>query len=451
LQRVANEPRGPPGPMIRTALRARRDPFGVLEDLAREYGDVVRLRLAGRSAYIVNDPELIRAILVDQAEAFPRGSVGPVTERLLGGSIVGSQGAKHHRKKAAAKPIVSHERLDDTLATATGLIGPATARWRTGETVDIAEAMSVLSIRVAAASIFSIRGEREAAELRRLLEGAMAAYELSLHPLGRLLDRVPTRAGRRARQSTLQLAELVGALVGERLRAPPAQRDALDILVAARLDPAGTEGLSPHDIRAIALDILIASHATIAHALAWTLYDMAGEPATQQRVSEEARNALVGGPLRLADLGHLRRARACFKEGLRLHPPVWAFVREAAAPVDLGGLRLPEGSLVVLSPRLTHRDARHFPDPARFDPERWAAHAPAPGGGITYFPFGAGPYGCLGDGLAMAQGTLVLALLLRSFSFERVGGAAPRENAAALQPEASVPLRVSRRPVVLPA
>jgi len=445
LQPSATIPRGPKGPAFVHALRARRDPFGTLERLARDYGDVVCLRLAGRRAYIINDPALIRGILVDQAKAFPRGAVSPLTERLLGGSIVGSEGADHHRKKAAALPTVNHERLERTLETAAREVDSLEAEWRPGSVRDVAEDMYALSMQIAASSLFSIRDPAKVAELRRLLESAMGGYQRSLHPARPLLDRFPSRRTREARDSTTRLLALVDGLVERRLASPPRQGDALDVLVGVRRGEGGSNWPSAPELRAIALDLLIASVATIGHALTWTLHDLAALPAVQEAVAGEAHFVLDGKAPGLAEVGQLNHAQACFKEGLRLHPPVWAFVRRTAGAVVIGGLALPSGAFVVLSPRLTQRDVRFFPEPSRFDPSRWAESAPPAGGGMTYFPFGAGPYGCLGEGLAMAQGTLVLAMLVRDFSFATAPGPPPQEPAAALQPRRPVLLGVHAR------
>lgn len=436
---------------VQYALRARRDPFGLLEDLVHDQGDVATLRVAGRMFTVLNEPTLIRSVLLDERKTFTRGSVTAATDRLLGGSIVAARGPAHDRRKEAARPVSSHAHAEAVLRATAASHELTAASWGAGGVLDIQHELSVLCARVAARACVSVEDEAETERLRAMLDGAMAIYERTLQPLAALLEHLPVRRTRQVKRATNDLHAWLDAKIDERAHATaPAgdahTGDALDILLAAGGGGGRPGSLSRDEVRGVLTDFLIASHSTIAHVVAWTLLDLAGDPETQREAAGEARAVLAGGgDPTFADLGKLVLARRCMKEGLRLHPPVWIILRRVLRDADFGGVHLPEGSYVVIAPRLTHRDERYFPEAARFRPGRWVHPAPAPEGGMTYIPFGGGEYVCSGEAWAMAQGTLALALLVRDFRFGRVGGPLPKEPAAAIQPPARVPLRVERR------
>jgi cytochrome P450 len=179
---------------------------------------------------------------------------------------------------------------------------------------------------------------------------------------------------------------------------------------------------------------------------------LAQHPDTQQRLAAELDVLPADGPLGWAQLPALPYTRAVVDEALRLYPPAWVITRRALDDDVVDGVAVPAGTLVVLSPWLLHRRPESWPDPLRFDPERFTGNAVQKGTGRgpargDYIPFGAGPRLCIGRDVALVQAVLILAALLRGRTVERPHGSAPvRVDAlVTLRPRGGLPLRLLER------
>jgi cytochrome P450 len=189
--------------------------------------------------------------------------------------------------------------------------------------------------------------------------------------------------------------------------------------------------------------LFVAGHDTIANALIWTWHLLGQSPHVEARLADQLRGVLGGRAATFDDLERLPYARAVLFEALRLYPPAWILTRQARTAYQTGGITLPSGTVVVVSQYLLHRDRRFFPEPLEFRPERWLEDGQASRPKLAYFPFGAGPRSCIGQGLAMVEGPIVLATLAarwRCRPLEPVD-AEPR---ATLRPRGPVPVRIER-------
>jgi cytochrome P450 len=216
-----------------------------------------------------------------------------------------------------------------------------------------------------------------------------------------------------------------------RRRADGSERgDALSMLLAARDAETGYRP-SDQQIRDEIMTLFVAGHETTANALTWALYLLAQSPDVDQRLGAAAQEG---------DDTYLHRV---IKEVLRLYPPAWIIGRETLRDVTLmDGSRIPANTTVFLAPLILHRRADYFPDPDRFEPDRWLGNDPPP---FAYVPFGGGARRCIGEEFAMREATIVLSALARGFQFEPVPGAvvgvAPLVT---LRPAGPVMLRVRR-------
>jgi cytochrome P450 len=176
---------------------------------------------------------------------------------------------------------------------------------------------------------------------------------------------------------------------------------------------------------------LLAGHETSAAVLAWALLMLALDPRAQERVADEA--AGLGEAPDLAALSRLRFTRDVFRETLRLYPPVPMMVRETVQPERFRDRDLAPAAQVVLSPWHLQRHERLWDAPDAFDPDRWQTERGRASARSAYLPFSEGPRVCPGAGLAMAEGVLLLSMLVRAFRFS------PTDRSA--QPVAHLTLR----------
>jgi cytochrome P450 len=168
--------------------------------------------------------------------------------------------------------------------------------------------------------------------------------------------------------------------------------------------------MSRAQIRDEAMTIFLAGHETTAQALSWTWYLLSANPQAEARLHEELDRVLSGRLPSAGDTDRLPYTRAVVAESMRLYPPAWSIARRALAELELGGYRITRRSIVVTSPWIVHRDARWFPEPERFDPERWLVEDPGRPRS-AYFPFGGGTRICIGERFAWTEAVLVLATL----------------------------------------
>jgi cytochrome P450 len=203
--------------------------------------------------------------------------------------------------------------------------------------------------------------------------------------------------------------------------------------------------MSDEQVRDEAVTILLAGHETTALALAWSWYLLAQHPQVEEKLHAEIDELLEGRPAGAEHLAELTYTRAVLAEALRLYPPAWAIARRALVDHELGGYTVPKGSIVFVSQALLHRDPRRFPDPDRFEPERWQGAEPPR---YAYLPFGAGPRLCIGERFAWMEGVLLLATLAGRWRLELVPGQRVElQPIVTLRPRRGIRTRVEERAV----
>ena len=204
--------------------------------------------------------------------------------------------------------------------------------------------------------------------------------------------------------------------------------------------------MSDLQLRDEAMTIFLAGHETSANAMAWTWYLLSQHPEVEEKFHEEINRHLGGRAPRMGDVMELSLTGRIFSEALRLYPPLWAVGRRAIVECQIGSYTIPPGSVVIISSFVTQRDPRWFPEPLRFDPERWQPAARSERPRFSYFPFSAGSRSCLGEAFASTEGVLCLATIGQKWKFRLAAGAP-----IALQPQLTlrarngIKMRVERR------
>jgi cytochrome P450 len=253
-------------------------------------------------------------------------------------------------------------------------------------------------------------------------------------PFTDILRRLPLPAVRRADRAIAQLDAIIYRIINERRASGEDRGDLLSTLLLAQ-DEEGSGGMTDLQLRDEVMTLFLAGHETTANALAWTWYLLAKHPEIEAELHAEV-DALGGDPTP-ADYPRLKFTERVFAESMRIFPPAWIIGRLALQTVRLGGWTIPRGAVVIVSQWVTHRDARWWPEPERFDPRRFADVAPALQPArpkFAYFPFGGGSRVCIGEGFAWMEGVLVLATIARTWRL-RLTSDEP------VQPQAVITLR----------
>ncbi len=405
----------PPGPkpiLPGTNLLAfRRDPIGFLTKLAREYGDIVHFRLGPQDIFLLNHPDYVKDVLVTNSHKFKKGRGLERAKRLLGEGLLTSEGEFHMRQRRLAQPAFHHQRLATYGAVMTAQAARLGQRWQDGAALDAHQEMARLTLAIVGQTLFGADVEAEAREIGAALTAALELFNTIFVPFSELLEKLPLPSTRRFKKARARLDATMYRIIQDRRASGEDCGDLLSMLLAARDVEGHTGSMSDEQLRDECMTLFLAGHETTANALTWTWYLLSQNPEVERKLHQEIDTALGGRLPAAEDLSRLPYAEMVLAEALRLYPPAWVMGRRALEPYSVANYEFPTGSIILLSQYVMHHDARFFPDPGRFDPQRWTPEARAARPRYCYFPFGAGPRQCIGEDFAWMEGVLVLATL----------------------------------------
>ncbi len=461
---------------LREQLRvARNDRLGGLGQIGADQRDLVRFSSLFGNVVLVNTPDLAHTVLVRNAKHFEksavlRGALYP----LAGEGLFTSEGELWRAQRKLMAPLFQ----PDAIAGYAGAMIDGASRvvdtWSDGATIDMARETTRIAMSVAGKTLFDIDTFEDADALGDALttvlewvgtatgSAPMVIQARASVMLGRIADRSPrfeTRlrqlsrramipirfpgARTRALEAALDFLERrVRRMIAERRADPGDRADLLSRLLAARDADSGT-AMSDKQVRDEVLTLFVAGHETTANALAWSLMLLCQNPDWHARARAEARAIATPSAADPAALPILTRV---FKEALRLYPPVYIFGRVASRETEIDGYAIPKGSVVLVSPFALHRRPDLWPEPERFDPDRFLPEAEAARARTAYLPLGAGPRVCIGSTFALTEGPLVLATVLgrADVALANPRGAEP-EPVATIRPKNGLPMRVELR------
>lgn len=437
-------------PLVGHAAALVRDPVRCFHDAVRERGSLVRLRVPGGAITLVAHPDDLRHVLHDRARRYVRGSSVDLIRPMLGNGLPLSDGEFWLRQRRTMQPLFARGRIAEMVGTMTRVARRYLDALRPGEEVSTHYLMMRITRDVIVETMFSdsIAGDAEALdEALATIEGYVARY--AMLPVAIPLW-LPLPDQRRFRRAIEVLDRLVYRLLEGRRAADPAAapRDLLDALLRAR-DPETGAAMSPREIRDEVVNIFFAGHETTANLMTWATLELTRRPEVEARVAAEVEAAIGAGEIHEEALRRLEYTHATLREVLRLHPPAWIFARQAAEDDELRGHPIRRGTTLLIFPYGTHRLPEFWPEPERFDPERFLRDPALGIGGVksyAYLPFGAGPHVCIGNHFALTEALIIAAVLARRGRLRalRPEEARPRP-AATLHVAGGLPARLEAR------
>jgi cytochrome P450 len=443
-------------------------PILLFEHLHRTYGNIACYKLFGTPIVFLNDPEYIREILVTQGSAFVKERTVRRMKLLLGEGLITSDDPIHIRQRRIAAPAFHRQRINAYADQIVACAAAQSERWgelflRQGEnggTLDIAAASMELSLEIVARTLFATEVTEGIRRINDEVNTIMELYHfIVVFPRIEAFMHLPLPGITKFRRSKARLDAVVDRLIREHkettARGEPDRGDLLSMLLAAR-DTQGDgaagdqQGMSDEQVRDEVLTIFLAGYETVANGLTWTWYLLSQNPEVEARLHAELDAALgTGDKARLptlADYPALRYTEQVFAESMRLYPPAWAMGRMSTRAVELGPYRIPPGAHFFCSQYMMGRSEEYFPDPLRFDPERFTAENKAARPKFTYFPFGGGSRQCIGESFAWMEGVFSIATLAQRWRLRYKGTAAPEPQAKiTLRPKGPVRMELRAR------
>lgn len=393
----------------------RRDPIGFFTKLAREHGDISHFNLGEQNLYLVNHPDMIKEVLVGKDRNFTKWFAVERLKEVLGQGLFVSEGAYHARQRKLSQPAFHRQRIAGYAGTMVKVSQRVRDRWQEGQALDVGAEMNWLAMVIVADTLFGADVESEAVEIQNALSEVLRMLERSTLPVSEVAEFDQARA---------RLDAAVLKIIRERRAADGAdvrdRGDLLSMLLAAR-DEDGS-AMSDLELRDEAMTIFLAGHETTANALTWTWYLLSQHPQVEERLHATLDEVLQGKAPTLDDVPRLKFVEMIFAEAMRLYPPVWIVGRRAINDCEIGGWKVPAGAIVLLSQYVTQHDARFFPEPEKFDPQRWTPEAEAARPGYSYFPFSSGSRQCLGEPFAWLEGVLAISVIAQKWRLRLAPG-----------------------------
>ncbi len=432
---------------LRNMLALRTDPLAFLTDAAAERGIAAR-RIGSYRAYLLNEPDDVRELLVSHNRSGIKGPLLQRSKEILGQGLLTSDGEHHLRQRRLMQPFFHRQRLLRYAPWMVSSTERCLARWGDGQTLDMHSEMMRVALSVVGSALFGDDFERDLAEIDRAIVHIGAALNMQQEVLTVVLERIglPAPAHARLRQARQILGGVIARLRRKRQDSAAGRDDLVSHLLTVKDTEGDGGGMAWESLLDECITLLLAGHETTASALTFALYLVSQHPRVEARLQAELAQVLGGRPPCAEDLPRLPYTEQVIAEAIRLYPPAWMMGRFLTAPIALGGREFSKGELLMVSPYTMQRDPRFFPDPLAFRPERFTAEARASRPRFAYFPFGAGPRQCIGEGFAWMEGTLVLAMVAQRFALRLAPGATPAAEAlVTLRPKGGMPMRVHRR------
>jgi len=409
-------------------------PILLFEHLHKTYGNVAHYRFMGTPIIFVNEPDYIREILVTQSSAFVKERTVQRMKILLGDGLITSEEPFHMRQRRIAAPAFHRQRI---AAYATQIVESAVAaadRIVAGQPFDLAAASMELSLEIVARTLFDTRVDADIRSINDDTNAIMDLYNFIVaFPRIELFLHWPIPGIVQFRRSKARLDKVVDRLIREHReamgRGEADNGDLLSMLLSSQVEvldehgsPTGQmESMSDDQVRDEVLTIFLAGYETVANGLTWTWYLLSQNPEAEARLHAELDAVLGTGENRrlptLADYPALRYTEQVFAESMRLYPPAWAMGRMSTRAIKLGPYNIPPGAHFFFSQYMISRTEEFYPDPLRFDPDRFTPEAKAARSKFAYFPFGGGSRQCIGEAFAWMEGVFSIATLAQRYRF----------------------------------
>ncbi len=407
------QPLGPRGlSLISSLLEFSRTPLEFSLKCAAKYGDMVSLGVGPVRTYLLNHPSLIEEVFSKDNQNCIKDISYRVLKGVFGDGLLLSNGDLWKRHRRLMQSAFSSDRIAIYAAKIVADTAQILAKWQPGETRDIHQEMSQLTVKIITQAMFGVNVTETALEIGEALDTIMLQYFHQAEMLFLLPTWFPIPINLKAHRAVKRLNKIVNTIIEQRRQFP---KDDLLSRMLQVTDENGN-GLSDRELRDEVMTLLLAGHDTTANALTWTLMLLAQNPEAEAKLFAEVQSVLAGRLPTITDLPQLPYTEMVLKESMRLYPPAWILGRELTRDCTIGNYCFTRGTTIYFSQWVIHRDKRFFDDPEQFAPERWADNLEHRLTRCAYFPFGAGPRVCIGKAFSMMEAKLILAMVAQKFS-----------------------------------
>ncbi len=432
---------GPKGvPLLGSLPDFRRDPLGFCTRLAREHGDIAFFHLGPMRCVQVSHPDLIQELLTKHAPQLHKSWDFREMEFVLGKGLVTSEDELWRRERRLIQPAFHSDRIRVYENTMVERAAAMLDGWKNGDRLELSAAMSKVTLDIVGRALFGADMKNDTRVMAESITAFMDRFEKLMTSWVPLPIKWPLPGNRAARRAVRELDRIVESMIARRKSAGEGD-DLLWWLLEAH-DEQGA--IDARQLRDELVTLLLAGHETTALALTWTLLLLSENPEVESKLVDEL-DRLQGRRPTGSDLTELVYTKQVVEEGMRLRPPVWGIGREALEDFELGGHVIAKRSQILILQWVLHQDPRFFPEPERFDPDRWSPERRESIPPHASMPFGAGPRKCIGTHFAMLEAILLLASIVQRFHVEVIPTKIELQPAVTLRPKRGIHAGVQAR------
>jgi len=400
--------------------------------------------VATRDVLVATSPEISQAVLKSHSKQLTKfAALGRYAKPMIGNGTLSSEGEFHRRQRRLIAPGLKRRQIAQYVEAMARHTDDAVRLWKQNGRMNVMDDFTRLTMAIASETMFNSSSDRYAAVAARAVHEATTYIATELGRPVHFPYSWPTPRNRRLRRAIAPLEDVVYGMIRERRDSGERPNDILSMLLNAQDEDDGST-MSDQQVRDEVMTLFVAGHETTSNALTWSCYLLARHPDVANRLAEECRSVLGGRPPTFEDLDQLPYARQVFLETMRLYPPAYIVGRQSAEAFTLLDWPIPAGVMLVLNIYGLHHRADFFPEPERFDPDRFEGDKEKALPRGAFMPFADGPRVCVGSHFAMMEGQVVLAHLAQHLWFAPVDGPAnPPMPRVTLRPRDPVVLSVS--------
>ncbi|MEM9540921.1 MAG: cytochrome P450 [Cyanobacteria bacterium P01_E01_bin.42] len=404
----------------------RKGPIAFYLDMWHTYGDIAKLEVGSKTILTIFHPDRVRYVLGNSANYIKGKSYNPSRE-LFEGFLRTSVGDEWNRQRRILSPFFSLQGVKKVGDRIISTVTQAIPQWEqyadSGEPIEILDQMVAIGGIFILQLLFSIEPHDSLVSLRQHLDKMSAVAMKRMLVPWQLPLWMPLASHRDAKQSMNLAVECLDDLIAQRRAIPQTDwpKDILTHLLLSEYE--NGKPMSDELIRGQIMGIFLGGYETVAKTLVLIWYLLAKHPHVAQKIQQEAAAVIGNKRPELDDFKQMTYTLQVVKEGMRIYPALPLYTRDVVADDVIDGYAIPAGSVVTLSPYVTHRHPDFWPNPEKFDPDRWQPTRERHVG--EYFPFGLGRRTCLGNYLALLEAQIIIGMLSQRFSVHLVEGHVP--------------------------
>jgi len=396
-----------------------RNPLQFFQNIALQYGDIVCYRPAPEPAYLLNHPDYIRHVLVDNNRNYSKDTrSNQIFGKVAGQGLITAEGETWRKQRRMMQPAFHHRRIEQLDGMIVEITKSMLGRWQVSfesdRPIDIAREMAALTLTVTTRALFGVDLGEDARKLGEIINRAANYFEKPSHP--------------QLVQSTREFGEIVDRIIQQRKQNFKDNGDLLSSMILARDGQTGA-GMDDEQLRSQVMSLTLAGYETTASALTWTWHLLSQNLNTVDRLRSEVRETLDGRPPRYLDLENLPLIDMVLHESLRLFPPAWVIGRRALDDDVIDGYDIPADTVIAICIYTMHRHSGFWDQPDIFNPERFSPENSKGRHKYAYIPFGGGPRQCIGNNFGLMEAALVMACVLQRFELHSIPGMDVRPQA----------------------